>query len=217
MAAIACWAIGVPGGLRVAAENAVGVPAASAALLAQTPQLWAAVRRHTAPRERVANNPLFLADTVRWPVNISWALFANRRSCYAGWNLARAFVPLPGPEIDRINALFERVFAGAGAPQDIGELATRYHCRVIVLTPSDGAWRHDPFAGSRQFRLVDENPGRWRIYRVVGGADDPTGARNRAPPEAAATRTKVSAIRAAARTVPRTEPATLDFPPLRRR
>ena len=48
-AAIACWAIGVPGGLRIAAENAVGVPAASAAILAQTPELWAAVRRHTAP------------------------------------------------------------------------------------------------------------------------------------------------------------------------
>ena len=96
-AAIACWAIGVPGGLRIAAENAAGVPAASAAILAQTPELWAAVRRHTAPAERVANNPLFLADSVRWPVNISWALFADRRSCFAGWNLARAFVPLPEP------------------------------------------------------------------------------------------------------------------------
>jgi len=171
-AAIACWAIGVPGGLRIAEENAAGVPAASAAIFAQTPELWAAVRRHAAPDERVANNPLFLADSVRWPVNISWALLANRRSCYAGWNLARAFVPLPSQEIDRINGLFERVFAGAGSPRDIRDLATLYDCRVIVLTPSDGAWRRDPFAGSRDFRLVDEKPGRWRIYRVVGGAGD---------------------------------------------
>ncbi len=177
LAAIACWAIGVPGGLRIAEANAVGVPAASAAILARSPELWDAVRRHTAPDERIANNPLFVADSVRWPVNISWALFADRRSCYAGWNLARAFVPLPGPQIDRINALFEGVFAGAGSPQDIRDLATRYDCRVIVLTPGDGAWRRDPFAGSRYFHLVEEKPGRWRIYRVVGGAGGRTGER----------------------------------------
>jgi hypothetical protein len=178
LAAIACWALSVPGGLRIAEENAAGVPAASAAILAQTPELWAAVRRHAGPAERVANNPLFLSDTVRWPVNISWALWANRRSCFAGWNLVRAFVPLPEREIDRINGLFERVFAGAGSPQDVRNVATRYDCRVIVLTPSDGAWRRDPFAGSRDFRLVDEDPGRWRIYRVVGGVGDRTGDRN---------------------------------------
>ena len=113
--------------------------------------------------------------------------------------------------------LFERVFAGAGSPQDIRDLATRYDCRVIVLTPSDGAWRHDLFATDGHFRLVEENPGRWRIYRVIGGAGERTGDRNRALPEAAATRTNVSAIRNAARSDPRTEPATLDLPPLRRR
>ena len=128
----------------------------------------------------------------RWPVNISWALFADRRSCFAGWNLARAFVPLPAYQIDRINGLFERVFSGAGSPQDIRDLATLYDCRVIVLTAGDGALRRDPFAGSRYFRLVDEKPERWRIYRMVG---ERTGDRNRAPPEAAATRTNVSAIR----------------------
>jgi hypothetical protein len=171
-AAIACWALAVPGGLRIAIENAVGVPAASAAILARTPDLWAAIRRHSGPDERVANNPLFLADSVRWPVNISWALLADRRSCYAGWNLARAFAALPEPEIDRINALFQRVFAGAGTPQDIRELAARYDCRVVVVTPEDGAWRRDPFATSRYFRLVEEKAARWRIYRVVEGARD---------------------------------------------
>ena len=44
MAAVACWALGVPDGLRIAEENAAGVPAASAAILAQAPELWAAVR-----------------------------------------------------------------------------------------------------------------------------------------------------------------------------
>jgi hypothetical protein len=170
VAALAFAALGVFGGALNVEQNALGLPASSAPSLAAAPALWAAVRRHTAPDERVANNPLSLADSVRWPVNISWALLANRRSCYAGWNLSRAFVPLPEAEIDRINALFERVFAGDGTPDDVRRLATRFDCRVVVVTPSDGAWSRDPFANSRDFRLVEDKPGKWRIYRVIGAA-----------------------------------------------
>lgn len=169
---VALWAAGLSGGWQIARENAAGLPAASAPVFAAAPQLWAAVRRSTAADERVANNPLFLADMVRWPVNISWALLADRRSCYAGWNLARAFVPLPEPKIDRIDALFVRVFAGEGSADDIRRLAIRFDCQVAVVTPSDGAWRHDPFADSPYFRLVDEKPESWRIYRVVDGSGD---------------------------------------------
>ena len=93
------------------------MPAAFGCDFAESPELWAAVRRHTAPDERVANNPLFLADSVRWPINISWALLADRRSCFAGWNLARAFVPLPEPRSTGSMRLFERVFAGDGSPR----------------------------------------------------------------------------------------------------
>ena len=171
-AMIAVWALAIPGGVQVVKENLLGLPAPSAATLAEAPELWAAVRRHTAAPERIASNPLFLADSVRWPVNISWALLADRRSCYAGWNLARTFVPLPEPDIDRIDAVFKRVFAGHGVPGDIRDLATRYDCRVAVVTPSDGAWRRDPFAASPYFRLVEEKPEGWRIYRMVEGARD---------------------------------------------
>jgi hypothetical protein len=169
-AALALWALSIPGGLQIIGENAVGLPARSAAALAESPALWEAVSRHAAPDERVANNPLFLADSVRWPVNISWALLADRRSCFAGWSLARAFVPLP--DIDRIDALFKRVFAGKGAPDDTSDLAVRFACRVAVVTPSDGAWRRDPFVRSPCFRLVEAKPNRWRIYRVVEGLCD---------------------------------------------
>ena len=167
MAAIACLALGIPGGLAIVADNATGHRLPSAAALAETPQMWAAVRHHTALDERVANNPLFFFDSVGWPVNISWALFADRRSCFAGWNLARAFVPLPEAELDWLEGLFDRVFAGDGSSEDIAEIATSYDCRVIVLTSRDGAWPHDPFAGNPRFRLVDEQPEKWRIYRVI--------------------------------------------------
>ncbi len=172
VAALACLALGIPGGLGLIADNAVGLKLASSSAFAETPEMWAALRRHTAPDERVANNPLFFADTVQWPVNISWALFADRRSCFAGWNLARAFVPLPEPELDRLEALFDRVFAGDGSPQDVDEIATRYGCRVFVLTARDGAWNHDPFAGNPRFRLVEAQAQQWRIYRIVGASPD---------------------------------------------
>jgi hypothetical protein len=170
--ALALWLLSIPGGLQIIHENFVGVSARSEMAFAASPALWAAVRSHAAPDERVANNPLFAADSVRWPVNISWALLADRRSCWAGWNLARAFVPLPEPDIDYINAQFQRVFAGTGAPDDVRDLATRYSCRVTVVTPGDGAWRHDPFAVSCCFRLAEAKPDRWRIYRVVEGLRD---------------------------------------------
>jgi hypothetical protein len=195
--------LGVPDGLALMADNWAGIPAPSAALFARTSELWQAVRRHTASDERVANNPLFLADMVRWPVNISWALFADRRSCFAGWDLARAYVALPEVRIDGLEALFRRVFAGDGTPEETHELATRYACRVVVVTAEDGAWRRDPFAESVDYRLVEEKPGAWRIYRAVE--------------EARATRKNVATIREAARSVPRSDPATLDAPPLRQR
>jgi hypothetical protein len=172
VAAIAGLVLGIPGGLAVVEDNAVGRPLPSSATFAETPALWQAVRGYTAPGERIANNPLFFPDSVRWPINVSWALLADRRSCFAGWNLARAFVSLPAPEIDRLEDLFDRIFAGDGSPQDIDQLATRYDCRVVVLTAHDGAWNRDPFAGDGRFRLVDEETGKWRIYRVVGRSDE---------------------------------------------
>jgi hypothetical protein len=107
---------------------------------------------------------------VTWPVNISWALLADRRSCFAGTDLALPYVALPPAEIRRLQALFERVFAGAGTPDEIRLLALRYDCRVIVVTAGDGAWQQDEFAASPFYRLAEETPGKWRIYRAVAGA-----------------------------------------------
>jgi hypothetical protein len=218
-AALLCLAAGIPDGIRIAALNATGTPANSAAALARSPQLWAAVRRHAAPDERVGNNPLSLADSVRWPVDISWALFADRRSCYAGWNLARAFVPLPEDKIDRLEGLFERVFAGIGTRREACELAQLYDCRTIVVTPADGAWHRDPFAASGCYREVEQRDGGWRIYRAVENAGGAARTATAQPPlaDAAVTRTKVAAMRAAARNGPPSDPATLDRPAARRR
>jgi hypothetical protein len=168
-AALALLALGLPGGLALLHENAVGIAAPSDAVFARTLALWQAVRDVAAPDERVANNPTFLGDMVRWPVNISWALFADRRSCFAGWDLARPYVALPGHAIDALDRLFKRVFAGDASPEEVRSLASAYDCRVVLVTPADGAWEHDVFAASGAYRLVNEKADAWRIYRARAG------------------------------------------------
>jgi hypothetical protein len=165
-AAIAALILGFPGAVDLAIRNARGHASGSAAALAQAPALWAAVRAHASPDERVANNPLYLAGATPWPVNISWALLANRRSCFAGRELALAYVALPDARREAINALFIRVFSGQGSSADASALADQYACRVVVVTPADGAWTNDPFAANPSFRLVEFKPDRWKIYRA---------------------------------------------------
>jgi hypothetical protein len=161
--------VGLPGAAELIRSDMAGRREADARLFAQTPEMWAAVRRHAGPDERIANNPLFLADMTLWPVDISWALLADRRSCYAGRELVLVYASLPRPRLDEIDAQFIRVFAGKAEPGDIDDLATKYGCRLVVLTSADGVWASDPFAAHPRYRLVEERPGAWRIYRVIVG------------------------------------------------
>ena len=161
--------VGLPGTAELIHSDMAGRREADAKLFARTPDLWAAVRRHAGPGERVANNPLFLADMTLWPVDISWALLADRRSCFAGRELALVYASLPRPRLEAIDAQFIRVFAGKAERSDIEDLATKYDCRLVVLTSADGAWASDPFAADPHYRLVEEKPGAWRIYRVGEG------------------------------------------------
>jgi hypothetical protein len=168
-AAIILVLAGLPGGILFMRENLQGRPSRSAALFAETPEMWAAVRRHVAPGQRVGNNPLAFWDATSWPINASWALLADRPSCYAGWVFGHAFVALPPVEIDGIDARFTRVFAGDGTADDVHLLATRYQCHVVVVTVEDGAWQRDPFVASPDYRLVETKDDRWRIYEATGG------------------------------------------------
>jgi len=147
--------------------NFTGDAAADGEVFAQTPQLWDAVRRYAGPTSRVANNPLFLQDLTPWPVNLSWALLANRSSCFAGRELALAFAPLPAARREAINEQFIRIFAGEGTPEDVSEMANKYRCDVVVVVPQDKAWDNDPFAASPDYRLAEGREGRWRIYVKV--------------------------------------------------
>jgi len=170
-AALVAIALGLPRSYEILRDNATGRMQEDAAAFAQAPAMWAAVRRHSLPEERVGNNPLALRAATPWPANIGWALLANRRSCYAGREFALVFTALPAARRDAIDALFVRVFAGDASPDEVRDLAMRYGCSVIALTARDGAWTNDPFAASPFFRMVETAPGRWKIYRALAPGD----------------------------------------------
>jgi len=168
-AAIATFACGglalsLPDSAAMIGANWRGNAAADAASFAQSPQLWSAVRRHVSSGARLANNPLFLQDLTPWPSNMSWALLADRSSCFAGRELAVPLAPLPSERREAINDQFIRVFAGRALPTDVGDLATKYGCDVVVVVPQDGAWNNDPFATSADYHLAENRDDRWRIY-----------------------------------------------------
>lgn len=162
--ALAGLVLGLPDTATLIHSDFSGNSVRDGKIFAQTPELWAAVRRVTPPTARVANDPLFLKDLTPWPVNLSWALLADRSSCFAGREMAIAFAPLPASRRQEINRQFIRVFDGKGTAADVSELATKYGCDAIVLIPQDGAWDNDPFASNPDYRLAESRQGRWRIY-----------------------------------------------------
>jgi len=168
VAAIAVAVIGLlsslPDIVAMVHEDFGGEPRPGGTEFAQSSELWAAVRRYASPTARVINNPLFLDDLTPWPANISWALFANRNSCFAGNELAIGFAPLSAQQRAAVNAQFVRVFDERAFPDDVHDLAVKYGCEVAVVVRSDKAWEDDPFASSSEYRLVETREDRWRIY-----------------------------------------------------
>jgi hypothetical protein len=156
--------LSLPDTARMIRSNIAGHDTPDDRVFAQSPELWAAVRRYASPAARVANNPLYLQDLTPWPVNASWALLANRSSCFAGRELALAFASLPAERREAINTQFIRVFDGKALSGDVDELAKTFGCDVVVVVPQDGAWNNDPFAASPDYRLAESRDGQWRIY-----------------------------------------------------
>jgi hypothetical protein len=171
--AVAGLILSVPDFASMVHYNFTGNSTPAGKVFAQTPELWAAVRRHAPPNARIGNNPLFLKEMTPWPVDISWALLANRSSCFAGTELAIAYAPLTRERREAINAQFVRVFAGQGTQEDVTEMATRYACDVVVVAAQDLAWDNDPFATHAYYRLAEEREGRWRIYKLADGVIRP--------------------------------------------
>jgi hypothetical protein len=139
---------------------------ASAKRFLDSMQMWDAVQRHSAAGERVANNPNFLADITPWPINISWALLANRRSCYAGPDFALPFAPVTRDRRAEIDAQFTLLFSGKLGRSDVDQMATEFDCSIVAVTPEDGAWTTGPLASDSPYDLLESKLDAWRIYRI---------------------------------------------------
>jgi hypothetical protein len=125
-AALGGLALSMPDFILTIRDNVVATPQPpDAKAFAEAPDLWSAVRRYAGPAARIANNPRFLADLTPWPVNISWALLADRSSCFAGREMAVALAPVPPERRAEIDAEFLRVFEGDGTSNDVHDLATK--------------------------------------------------------------------------------------------
>jgi hypothetical protein len=156
--------LGFPDGALLIAGYVKGDATPDGFAFAKDSEMWEAVRKYANKNDRIANNPLHVSTLTPWPINSSWALLANRRSCFAHSDLAIALVSLRPEERADIAARFARVFDGLGSEEDVTILDRDYGCRVVVLTPADAAWTHDPFAQTPRYRQVEAMPLRWRIY-----------------------------------------------------
>jgi hypothetical protein len=159
--------LSIPDGLYTLQNNAFGFLSRDAARFRDAPAMWAAVRQQTKPDERIASNPRMTIELTPWPISLSWALLADRRSCFAGDELVLVFSRLPLQQRQAASALFDRVFAGVATDADMSALVREFRCRIIVVTPEDGAWSRDPFAANPSFVRVAEADGKWRIYRAL--------------------------------------------------
>ena len=167
VAQAALIALGIGGGVAFARHWMTSFPSASAAEFARSPDLWQAVREHSGPKDRIAANPMLFADVTPWPINISWALLSDRRSCYAAWEFTRALAPVSLEAANAMQGQFRATFDGAAPADEMFRLFETHDCRLIVLTASDGAWASDPFARDERYALARERPGRWRLYLIA--------------------------------------------------
>ena len=157
--------LGVPEAWLQVERNTTGRVGPDGVRFAQATELWQAVRDRSGPDERIASNPQAFERMTPWPDNIGWALIADRRSCYAGWELTQVFTAVPHDRLREIDARFKRLFAEGAKDDEVAALAKDFDCALAVVTREDGAWDHDPFRSSASYALVDERADRWRIYR----------------------------------------------------
>ncbi len=111
-------------------------PGAGKRMLAQSPRICGPRLRSLCAAERTRHQRCAVpARRERHgPVNISWALFADRRLVLRpGREMALAFAPLTPDRREAINAQIIRVCAGEGTTDDIAALAKDYGCDVAVL------------------------------------------------------------------------------------
>ncbi len=162
-AALAVAVLAAPDTWRMLREYAGGQRPGDPHGFAASQPLWQALRRHSGPLDRIANNPLLAGAVTPWPVNIAWATLSDRPSCFSGWETMIAYGPLSRAQLSEASDLFKRVFDGVARPGDIHALARTYDCAAVGVVRSDGAWSRDPFAAAADYGVAEEGAD-FRVY-----------------------------------------------------
>lgn len=130
-------------------------------------QMWRAVDLTTPSDEAVASNPLYLQSLTPWPGNISWAMLSNRDTCTPPFAYLAAFAPQADKaELGSIYDFMLKIFNGAPQAADFQTLRDRFLCKTILVVPSDALWTSKVLAASGYYHQVEDNPGKWTIYRA---------------------------------------------------
>ncbi|MEE8107433.1 MAG: hypothetical protein V3T86_18000 [Planctomycetota bacterium] len=124
---------------------------------AHQPEAWAAVRRHTADSDLVANNPDGYVPLGPWPNNYSWAFFADRPAAISDHEVAWTNSLGQDPQKrGEALALVRAVFHGTdGAEQAARELRDRLQVKALLLDRIDPAWPGDAIERSGAWRAAE--------------------------------------------------------------
>lgn len=125
---------------------------------------WELARQWTGPRELVQSNPEGIRGFQPFPVNLSWAMFADRRTALADRQYGAISALLHGEDFHKPFERIVNVFSAAPDPESVRFLAERLRVKVLVVSPMDGAWGNDGIARSGHYRLVHEEPDAFKIY-----------------------------------------------------
>jgi hypothetical protein len=117
---------------------------------ARQPEAWAAVRRHTAPSDLVANNPDGFARVGPWPANYGWSLFADRPAAIADFEVAWTNSLGQDPArreaaLALVRAVFQDKVRSAQAAR---EARDRLRVKALLLDRIDPVWPGDAIESS---------------------------------------------------------------------
>jgi hypothetical protein len=125
---------------------------------------WEVARRFAGPDELVQCNPEGIRGFQPFPVNLSWAMFADRRTAFADRQYGIISAMLHGEDFQRNFDRIVRVFSATPDPDAVHFLAEQLHVKVVVVSRVDGAWDSDTIAATGLYRLVHEEPDAFKIY-----------------------------------------------------
>jgi hypothetical protein len=116
---------------------------------------WDLVRRHASRDELVQSNPYAFTRLSPFPVNLSFTLFADRRSVYAHPNLIHTYSHGMGSELLRgLHLIVMNAFSEQPNPNLLKLLRDGLHVKALLVDRKDPVWRGDGLERSKVYARV---------------------------------------------------------------